>query len=305
MSTSHTQPHPATPYARIPCRKSHATPLLVEGPFDRVAVDVLGPFLTSDKGNKYNIIFSDYFTKWPEAFTVKTADAITTARFFVEEILWRHSAPLTLLSNRGKNCLSKVIKSVCNMVNTSKVNSTSYHPGCDRLVESFNHTLTTILSMYVSKHQKDWDLFIPYAFFAYRTSIKASTKETPFYLIYGRDPRLPIYASLLKAQETNQDTEDYKLVLAGRFLKACKLAHDNIELAQQQQKDYYDRNAKEIWYNIGEHVWLYTPNKRKDLSSKLTHKWHGPFRILARKSPVNYLLDANDECPNTQVVHVN
>ena len=285
--------------------KAPLQPIPVEGPFDRVAVDVLGPFPTSDKGNKYIIIFPDYFTKWPEAFAVKNADAITTARLFVEEILCRHSAPRTLFSDRGKNFLSKVVKSVCTMVNTSKVSTISYHPECDGLVERFNHTLTTILSMYVSEHQKDWDLFIPYALFAYRTSIQASTKETPFYLMYGRDPRLPIDASLLKAQETYQDTDDYRSVLADRFLQARKLAHDNIELAQQRQKEYYDRKAKEISYNIGERVWLYTPNKRKALSSKLTHNWHGPFRILARKSPVNYLLDANDERSSTQVVHVN
>ena len=209
------------------------------------------------------------------------------------------------MSDRGKNFLSKVVKSICNMVNTSKVNTTSYHPECDGLVQRFNHTLTTILSMYLSEHQKDWDHFIPYALFAYRTSIQSSTKETSFYLKYGRDPCLPIDASLLKAQETYQDTTDYRSVLADRFLEARKLAHDNIELAQQHQKEYYDKKAKEISYNVGERVWLYTPNKRKGLSSKLTHNWHGPFRILSQTSPVNYLLDANDEHSVTQIVHVN
>ena len=94
-------------------------------------------------------------------------------------------------------------------------------------------------------------------------------------------------------------------VIADRFLEARKLAHDNIELAQQRQKEYYDRKTKEVSYNIGERVWLHTPNKKKGLSSKLTHNWHGPFRILAKRSPVNYLLDANDERFVTQIVHVN
>ena len=56
---------------------------------------------------------------------------------------------------------------------------------------------------------------------------------------------------------------------------------------------------------VGERVWLYTPNNKTGLSSKLTHNWHGPFRILAKKSPVNYLLDSNEERNITQVVHVN
>ena len=285
--------------------KAPLQPIPVEGPFDRVAVDVLGPFPISENGNKYVVIFTDYFTKWPEAFAVKNADAPTTAKLFVEQILCRHSAPRKLLSDRGKNFLSKVVKGICNMVNTSKVNTTSYHPECDGLVERFNHSLTTIISMYVSEHQKDWDHFIPYALFAYRTSIQASTKETPFYLMYGRDPRLPIDATLLKAHELYTNTDDYRAVLADRFLEARKLTHDNIELAQQRQKQQYDKGTKEVSYDVGQRVWLYTPNNRKGLSSKLTHNWHGPFRILAKKSPVNYLLDSNDERSYSHVVHVN
>ena len=58
-------------------------------------------------------------------------------------------------------------------------------------------------------------------------------------------------------------------------------------------------------YEVGQQVWLYTPNNKVGLSSKLTYNWHGPFRFLAKKSPVNYLLDANDLRNVTQVVHVN
>ena len=285
--------------------KAPLQPIPVEGPFDRVAVDVLGPFPTSERGNKYVVIFTDYFTKWPEAFAIECADAATTARLFVEEILCRHSAPRKLLSDRGKNFLAKVVKGICQMVNTSKVNTTSYHPECDGLVERFNHTLTTIISMYVSEHQKDWDLFIPYALFAYRTAVQSSTNETPFYLMYGRDPRLPIDVSLLKARETYSDISDYRGVIADRLLAARQLTHDNIELAQQRQKTQYDKTAKERSYDIGQKVWLYTPNNRKGLSSKLTHNWHGPYRILAKRSAVNYLLDANDERDYVQTVHVN
>ena len=214
--------------------KAPLQPIPVEGPFDRVAVDVLGPFPISETGNKYVIIFTDYLTKWVEAFAVKDYSAPTTARLFVEEIICRHSAPRKLLSDRGKNFLSDVVKCVCRLVNTAKVNTTSYHPECDGLLERFNHTFTTIISMYVSEHQKDWDTFVPYALFAYRTSVQTSTRD-----------------------------------------------------------------------EIGQQVWLYSPNTKTGLSSKLTHNWHGPFRILAKRSPVNYLLERNEERKTRQVVHIN
>ena len=123
--------------------------------------------------------------------------------------------------------------------------------------------------------------------------------------MYGRDPRFPIDISLSKPDKLYTSTDDYRSVLINRFVEAPKLAHDNIELAQQRQKANYDKKTREVSYSIGQRVWLFTPNNRKGLSSKLTHNWHGPYRILAKKSSVNYLLDSNDERTYMQIVHVN
>ena len=75
--------------------------------------------------------------------------------------------------------------------------------------------------MYVSEHQGDWDLCIPYALFAYRTAVQSSTNETLLYLIYGRDPCFPIDVSQLKVQEVYHDTDDYRDVRAYRLLEAA------------------------------------------------------------------------------------
>ena len=109
----------------------------------------------------------------------------------------------------------------------------------------------------------------------------------------------------MKAQEMYSNTNTYRGVIADRFLAACQLTHDNIELAQQRQKTQYDKITKERSYDIGQQVWLYTPTNKKGLSSKLTHNWHGPYCILATRSPVHYLLDANNEHTYCQTVHGN
>jgi hypothetical protein len=71
-----------------------------------------------------------------------------------------------------------------------KVNTSGYHPQSDGLVEKFNSTLTAMLSK-VAESGKDWDRHLPFVLFAYRNSVQESTKESPFYLLYGRDARLP------------------------------------------------------------------------------------------------------------------
>ena len=69
---------------------------------------------------------------------------------------------------------------------------TPYHPQANGLVERLNYTLADRLSMYVNSKHTDWDEILPYITFAYNTSRQGSTGKTPFYLIYGREARLPM-----------------------------------------------------------------------------------------------------------------
>ena len=66
-----------------------------------------------------------------------------------------------------------------------------------------------------------------------------------------------------------------------------------------------DRTAKEVNFEIGQKVWVYTPKTRKGLSKKLLHCWHGPFRIVKKMSPVHFRLKTMTNKPVTMSVHAN
>ena len=102
-----------------------------------------------------------------------------------------------LLSDRGSNFLSQLVKEVCFLMNAKKVFTTSYHPQCDGLVERFNGTLAQSLSMYVSSSQKDWDRYLNPVLFGCRISPSEVTGESTFFLLYGLQPRLPMDVSTL------------------------------------------------------------------------------------------------------------
>lgn len=123
------------------CPKAPLLPIPVEGPFDTIGVDAVGPFPVTKSGNRYLIVFTDFLTKWPECFAVPTIDAPVVADLFVNEIIGSHGAPRKLLSDRGTNFLSKLIREVCLLVNT-----TAFHPQCDGLTERFNQTMVHTLS---------------------------------------------------------------------------------------------------------------------------------------------------------------
>ena len=287
-------------------RKAPLLPIPVEGAFDRVAMDILGPFPVTDDGNRYIIVFSDYYTRWPEAFALPSTEAPRVAQLLIDEILARHSAPRTLLSDRGPNFLASIVKEVCKLMNTRKSNTTAYHPQTDGLVERFNGTLAEGLSMYVSSHQKDWDRHIPMILFAYRVSPHASTGESPFFLLYGREPRLPLDVALLMPDsQLSPSVAEHRARIIENLENAQRIVSSNTQLAQLQMKEHYDKTSRPVQYEIGGKVWVYTPKTKKGLSKKLLHNFHGPYRIVAKLSPVHFRLRTLDNRPVSVPVHAN
>ena len=209
-------------------------PIPIGGPFHRVGVDALQLPL-SHEGNQYAIVFMDYLTKLPEVFAVPDQKAETIARLFVEHVIVRLGVPEHLLSDRGANFLSALVREVCKLVRTTKLNTSGYHLQCDSLVEKFNRTLVNMLSK--SKYGRDWDQHLPYLLFAYRVAMQESTQMSPFYLLYGREPRVPMETALNQPHTVYQiNFPDYCSELVTHLSDAWALAHQNIKKAQSKQK---------------------------------------------------------------------
>jgi len=248
------------------------TPIPVSGPFDRVGIDVI-QFPRSTKGNQYAVVFMDYLTKWPEVFAVPNQTAATIAQLLVEEIVSHHGVPTEILSDRGKAFLSSLMKEVVKLLGTHQSNTTAYHPQTDGLVERFNRTLTTMLAKTVDRGGRDWDKHLPYVLFAYRASEQQSTRESPFFLLYGRDPRLPTEAVLSPSKMRLQtDLHEYGIYIADKFSQAWSLAQTNIKKAQKQQKKSYDQHARPPNFSVGECFYL---NQLNEVEKSVS--WLGPI----------------------------
>ena len=278
----------------------------VTGPFDRVACDIVGPLPMSDSGMKWIVVFSEYLTKWVEVFPTADIQATTVARLFVEGIVFRHGAVKMLLTDRGANFTSEVLHNICSILDTRKQFTTAYHPQGDGLVEAFNKTLIKMISHYVCTRQTDWDRWLGACAFAYRTSIHDSTKETPFYLLYGRDAQLPIDVVLEHAPSRYLvDASDYKIELTRHLFHAWETARHCIQKAQAKQKYYYDRTAKEPTFSVGDSVWIHNPAVPKGRVSKLTPHWRGPYRIIETKFPIVLARMCTNPKTSPFWVHVN
>lgn len=196
----------------------------------------------------------DYLTKWLEVFPTRDQTSLAIARLLVEHVV---SRPTGLLSERGTAFLSKMMQEVYQLLGVHKVNTMAYHPLRDGLVEQFNRTLTDMLAKKVKKNGRDWDVQLPYVLFAYRASMQESTRESPFFLLYGRDPRLPTEVALSPFPENrNVDVDDFKAELVTGLSTAWETACRNVEQAQQKQKKYCDRRPKDPGFRVGDRVFL-------------------------------------------------
>ena len=116
----------------------------------------------------------------------------TIAQKLVDDVFCRLGIPEQLHSNQEKQFESKLIHELCKILKISKTKTTAYHPQCNGLVERFNRTLQNMIATITVDNPFDWEEALPKVYIAYNTSIHSTTGYPPFYLMYGREPRLPI-----------------------------------------------------------------------------------------------------------------
>ena len=277
-------------------------PLDVGGPFERIGVDIL-EMPKTERGNSYIVVFMDYLTKWPEAYATSDQSSETIARLLVENVICRHGVPKELLSDRGPNLLSNLMLDICDIMGMKKVNTTAYHPQTDGLVENFNRTLRAMIAKHAKKFGCEWDVYLPQLLFAYRTKPHESTGESPFYLLYGRDAKLPTETAFTRPWSPYLvDIEDYRTELTVGLTESWKQAKQNVCKAQTKQKKYYDHRSKEIDFKVGERVMVYMPQEAQGKNHKLALPYHGPYRILEVQT--NCLLLRPVDKPDMQAILV-
>ncbi len=260
-------------------------PIPVQRPFQIVGVDVMDLPKTID-GNCHVLVFQDYLTKWPLVYPIPDQKSVRIAQALVEEVVPFFGVPEALLSDRGTNLLSHLMKDICALLGIKKLNTTAYHPQCDGMVERFNRTLKAMLRKQAATFGAQWDRYLSGVLWAYRNTPHEATGEKPSFLLFGVDLRTPTEAALLPPNPMEPaSVSDYREQVILSLSTARELAAESIKKAQKKSKALYDRKATTTHLQVGDWVLVRFPQEEVGKLRKLSRPWHGPYRVISLDDP--------------------
>jgi len=157
----------------------------------QIGVDIAS--LPEVNGKKYIIVAIDYFSKWSKIEAIENKIADTVARFLFK-LICRHSCMSIQINDQGREFVNRVSSHLHELTGTKQRVTSAYHPQSNGLVERQNRTIKNMLlkTLYNERNVDKWQDVIDGVLFAHRSVRHETTKYSPFFLLYNREPKLPV-----------------------------------------------------------------------------------------------------------------
>lgn len=265
----------------------------VSRPWEMISTDLMGPLPRSMRGNQYILVVTDSFSKFSLVFPLRSASADIVTRKIEEEVFLVFGAPRRLICDNGPQYRSKQFKKLADEYRVKIRFNANYHPQANP-TERQNRTLKTMLAMYVSENHRKWDINLAKVACATRTAKHESTKESPYFINFGRrmvlcgedfTRNMQLGVDNVSEPEENSRQEGFKKLFED-------VRHRLDKAAKKNEKTYNFRRRSEEFF-LNQLVWkknFTLSNAAKFYTSKLAPRYVGPFRIKKRVSPWTYEL---------------
>ena len=262
-----------------PHRQLPTGTLATEFPGDIVAVDILGGLPPSPEGYNYLLVMIDHFSKYATAAPLKTKTCEEVTTVFNKTWLQHFGQPSRVLTDQGGEFGSR-FTTLLRSSGIQKLWTTSYHPQGDSVVERFNRTLADMLAINSRASTSSWPSVLPQVLTSYNSAQSNSTGYSPFFLFFGREP---MTSSTLTTSTTPLDTQR----------RQAEVARTEVaKISQQKRNATTAATPRMTAFEKGELVWVRNPRIRQQPYSKLESPFEGPFRVLFKRSPTNYIVQS-------------
>jgi len=248
-------------------------------------MDFHGPIIpTSRSGNKYIISLTDVLSKFVITKAVRDCTATTAVNFLIDDVILKYGTPTCILTDNGTHFTAQLMNNLFQQLGVTHLYSTVYHPQTNGQIERFNATMDGKIAALCNDRRTNWDEMLQFVTFNYNTSLHATTKQTPFEMMHGRQATLPFdqqneVISLTQDPEHSQKIKNY-------LQKLTEEARKNILKNQQQYKTRYDLHRQDLSLKIDDLVLV----KTRSMRNKFDIRYEGPFKIIKQLGSKTFIV---------------
>lgn len=247
-------------------------------PMQIMGMDLTGPFEASPEGNRYILTIIDHCTGWVEAKPIPSKCERNVLHFLDREFIPRFGTPEVIITDQGGEFNGRVLCDYMNKLNIDHRRTTPYHPQSNGKIERFHRTLKQIIRKLVTKWNSRWEEELGHALFAHRISTSIVTGYTPYFLMYGRRPRIPA-SSMLRRLEGEDPT-----VVGDRLdalASALKEAARNTEESRKHNKRRLEERATKEEIHPGDTIVVKNAKQHAFDAS-----WNPQYEVIRVTGPV-------------------
>lgn len=288
------------PKDRAPLENIHTSE-----PVELICID----FWTAEQGDNRSVdvlVATDHFTKVAYAFPCKNQSAKQVAHHLWNGLFCVYGFPRRVHSDQGPSFESKLMKELLDMAGVKKSHTTPYHPMGNGITERFNRTLGNMIRSLPPQSKAKWPQSLKMLTFCYNCTVHETTGFAPFYLMFGRVPRLPIdvmFQHVLR-NENVVKYSDYVSRLKRDLSDAAKIAQKHSSAEQARHARIYNEKVKGSPLTVGDRVLL--ANRGERGKRKIADKWEPDlYEVLSVRSSINVYRIRGTDTGREKTVHRN
>ena len=206
------------------------------------------------------LVLQDHFSKYVVAYVVKDQTARTTAKTLRIGYFRLFSAPAYLVSDQRKAFTGHVITHLCELYGVQKLRTSPYHAQTNGQVECMNQTIIRMISKLEEDKKACWSKHFPELLMAYNATCSTVTGYSPYYLLFGRRPRIPVdYLFPTLRDSPHQTKLEVSVMAMQRRLKEAFAVERHLTSEDAaKQCHYYNHKAGAVALQPGDVVMVCT-----------------------------------------------